>query len=261
MMKKYIKDMLHRKDLMIYLILSGLKSKHRNTWLGYFWWLLDPLLNMVVYYFLMVIILGRGSDEFPFPVFLAIGIVVFKWFSSSLTGNARSISTKSGIITQVYLPKALFPIGDNITQLINFLFGMVIVVVFLVVFRIPPSVHLVWLPFIIVVQLMFHMAIGLFVAYFSVFIRDIEHVLGHFTRILRYASPVIWETGRLPKEYNWIVTGNPFSQILMAYRDVLMFDTMPNLYTLSGILVASLMISVFMIYYYSGNEHKIIKVL
>jgi ABC-type polysaccharide/polyol phosphate export permease len=259
MMKKYISDMLHRKDLMIYLILSGLKTKHRNTWLGYFWWLLDPLLNMIVYYFLMVIVLDRGGPDFP--VFLAIGVVVFKWFRSSISGNAKSISNKAGIITQVYLPKALFPIGDNITQMINFLFGMVIVVIFLVIYRVPPSVYVVWLPFIMAVQLMFHMAIGFFTAYISVFVRDIEQVLGHITRILRYASPVIWEAGRLPAEYDWLVYGNPFSQILMAYRDVLMYNTMPNILALAGILLVSAVFCVYMIYFYSRNEHKIIKAL
>lgn len=251
--------MLHRKDLMIYLIIAGLKAKHRNTLLGYFWWILDPLLSMVVYYFLMVIVLDRGGPDFP--VFLAIGVIVFKWFRSSVIGSSTAISVKSGIIKQIYMPKALFPIGENITQLINFFFGMFVVVVFLIIWRVPPSIHLVWFPFIVLTQLAFHIAIGLVLSYICVFIRDIEHVLSHIMRMMRYASPVIWETGRLPAEYNWIVQGNPFSQILMAYRDILMYNTMPNWTQLVSILSVSILLIVYMLYFYSKNEHKIIKVM
>ena len=258
-MKSYVKEMLRRKDLMMYLIVSGLKSKHRNTWLGYFWWLLDPLLNMVVYYFLMVIVLGRGGVNYP--VFLAIGVVVFKWFRSSVMGTAKSISIKSGIITQVYIPKAVFPIGENISQIVNFTFGLVIVAVFLAVFRIPPSVHIVWLPYIMFVQLMFHMALGLFLGYVCVFIKDIEHIIGHLMRILRYAAPVIWEQGRLPEGYTWVVDGNPLSWILMSYRDILMYDQLPNFNQLTGILVFSVILITYMVHFYSKNEHKIIKAL
>src|SRR5690625_3120715 len=72
-MKQYIEDIKKRKDLLLYLVKSGLKAEHRNSYLGYFWWLLDPLLNVAVYYFLVVIILGRGGPDFP--VFLVIGLV------------------------------------------------------------------------------------------------------------------------------------------------------------------------------------------
>ena len=257
-MKKYIKDMLKRKDLMIYLIISGLKAKHRNTWLGYFWWLLDPLLSMVVYYFLVVIVLGRGGPDYP--AFLVIGLVVFRWFRSSVSGTARSVSGKAGIITQVYLPKAIFPIGENISQMVNFGFGLVVVSIFLLYFRIPPSAHLVWLPYVIFVQLMMHMAIGLFMGYICVFIKDIENIITHFMRIMRYAAPVIWDE-RLPAEYSWVTAVNPFSWILEGYRNVLMYDTAPNFERLTWILIGSLAISFYMIYFYSRNEHKIIKVL
>lgn len=69
-MKSYIQEILKRKDLLYYLIKSGLKAEHRNSYLGYFWWLLDPLLNVVVYFFLVVIVLGRESDDFNYAVFL-----------------------------------------------------------------------------------------------------------------------------------------------------------------------------------------------
>ncbi|MCD8503279.1 MAG: ABC transporter permease, partial [Bacillaceae bacterium] len=65
-MRNYINEMIKRKDLLIHLVMSGLKAEHRNSYLGYFWWLLDPLLNVGVYYFLMVVVLGRWGEGYQF---------------------------------------------------------------------------------------------------------------------------------------------------------------------------------------------------
>lgn len=258
-MKKYIQEIIKRKDLMLYLVMSGLKSKNRNTWLGYFWWLLDPLLNVVVYYFLVGIVLGRGGKNFP--VFLVIGLVVFRWFRTTVSGSSKSISGKSSIITQVYMPKAIFPIGDSITQLINFFFGLVIIAIFLVYYNVIPGKEVVWLPFIIFIQFLLHAAISLIMGYICVFIRDIEHITGHVMRIMRYATPVIWESGRLPAEYQWIVRGNPFSHLLISYRNVLMYGELPMFSELIWLGFWSIVIIAYMLYFYHKNEHKIIKVL
>ncbi len=258
-MKKYLKELNRRKDLLVYLVISGLKAQHRNTLLGYFWWLLDPLLGVFVYYFLVVIVLNRGGENYA--PFLVIGLVVFRWLSSTVNSSAKSIVSKSSIITQVYLPKAIFPFGASFTQLINFSFGLVIVAAFLAYFRIIPGKEVVWLPFIMLIQLLFHMAIALILAYICVFIRDIENITSHLMRVMRYASPVIWEGGRLPERYRWVTDMNPFSHLLEGYRNILMYDALPDFRKLLVLGAASLVIIFILLLYYSKNEHKIIKVL
>ena len=258
-MRKYLRELNRRKDLLVYLVISGLKAQHRNTLLGYFWWLLDPLLGVVVYYFLVVIVLGRGGENYA--PFLVIGLVVFRWLSSTVNSSAKSIVSKSSIISQVYLPKAIFPFGASLTQLINFSFGLIIIAMFLGYFKIIPGKEVIWLPFIMLIQLLFHMAIALILGYICVFIRDIENITSHLMRIMRYASPVIWEGGRLPADYQWIVTMNPFSHLLISYRNILMYNALPDFEKLLLLGAISMVVIVFMLYFYSKNEHKIIKVL
>jgi lipopolysaccharide transport system permease protein/teichoic acid transport system permease protein len=258
-MNQYIKDLIKRKDLLIYLVLSGLKAQHRNSLLGYFWWLLDPLLNVVVYYFLVVIVLGRGGENYG--AFLVIGLVSWRWINSVVRSSAKSIIGQSGIISQVYLPKAVFPIGTNLTQLINFSFGLIVVALFLVSFKITPGLEVLWLPLIMVVQLLFLLAVSLILGYICVFIRDIDNILSYVLRFLFYGSPVIWEGSRLPQEYSWVVDINPISAFLTSYRNILMYNSDPEFTKLLLIGLISLMVIIYMIYYYSKNEHKIIKVL
>ena len=256
-----MQEMLKRKDLLFYLVKSGLKAEHRNSYLGYFWWLLDPLLNVLVYYFLVVIVLGRTHDDFSYPLFLVIGLVAWRWISTSINSSSKSILRYSSIINQVSLPKALFPLSFTLTQLFNFAFGLIIIALFLAIYGVVPTWHVFYLPLLIVIQLTVHMALGLVLGFITIFVRDIENLMTYITRIFFYASPIIWEGGRLissgkvPDLLVPLIEYNPVAIIVTAYRDILMFHQTPNL------IGIAIIIGTFMIYYYSKNEHKIIKAL
>lgn len=258
-MKKYLYELNKRKDLLIHLVISGIKAEYRNTVLGYFWWILDPLLMGAVYYFLRVVVLGMEGEAIG--AFLIIGLVAWKWITSAVSSSAKSITSRSGIITQVYLPKALFPFGTTMTQAINFSFGLVVIAFFLAFYRLVPGIEVIWLPVIMAIQFMFLAAISLILGYYATFVRDIENVLTHVMRFWFYGSPVIWESGRLGEEYQYIIDMNPASAFLMGYRNILMYQKPPEWEKLFIIGTASLIIIVYMVYFYSKNEHKLIKAL
>ena len=258
-MIKYIKELWKRKDLMLYLVTSGLKAENRNTSLGYLWWLLDPFLNIIVYYFLVVVIMKRGSADYP--KFLVIGMVVFRYFSTSISYSSGAIISNAGIITQVYLPKAIFSFGTVLSQTINFLFGLIVVEILLVCFHVSQGIELICLPLIIIVQLLFQLAISLFLSYICVFIRDFKNVVGHIIMILHFVAPVIWEITFLPSKYAWVIKYDPLAWILQAYRDILMYNTFPNFKLLFLLMAMSIMFILGMFAFYNKNEHKIIKAL
>ncbi len=258
-LKTYLKEILWCKDLLLYLVTSGLKAEHRNSFLGYFWWLLDPLLGIGVYYFLVVFVLGRGGEGYG--PFLVVGLVVFRSFSAILRSSAKSISSQSSIITQVYLPKAVFPIGASLTQLVNFCFGLIVIAVFLFIFQIIPGLSIFWLPLVLSVQLLFMVAIALIIGYICVFIRDIENLITHLVRVLRYGSPVIWESSMLPEKYAWVAQISPLTPFLNGYRNIILYNKAPDLQSLIIILVISVVVIISMLFIYDKFEHRIIKVL
>lgn len=258
-MKKYLGELYKRKDLFFYLVISGLKAQHRNSFLGYFWWLLDPLLGVLIYYFVVVFVFHRGGADYG--MFLVIGMVVWRWLGSTVGSASKSIISQSSIITQVYLPKAIFPFGAAVTQLVNFAFGLVVIAVFLVFFKIIPSTEILWLPYIMLMQLLFLMAISLLLAFFCVFVRDIDTITNHLLRLWFYGSPVIWDKKMFPERFRWIVEANPMSHFLDSYRNVFMYRAVPDVVALSIIGLISMLVIFMMVYVYSQYEHKIIKAL
>lgn len=257
--------MLKRKDLLFYLVKSGLKAEHRNSYLGYFWWLLDPLLNVLVYYFLVVIVLNRGGENYP--LFLVVGLVVWRWISTSINSSSNSILRYSSIINQVSLPKALFPLSFTLTQLFNFMFGLIVIALFLVIYGVKPTWLVLYLPVFILLQTVVHIALGLVLGYITIFVRDIGNLMTYITRIFFYASPIIWEGGRLlnsGKVPDWLaplIEYNPVAILVTSYRDILIYHQQPNWIGLGILFVLSVIVTIYMLNYYSKNEHKIIKAL
>jgi lipopolysaccharide transport system permease protein/teichoic acid transport system permease protein len=258
-MRKYIHELFKRKDLLIYLVISGLKAQHSNSFLGYFWWLLDPLLGILIYYFVVAVVFNRGGEGYG--VYLVVGMVVWRWLSSAVITASRSITSQSGIITQVYLPKAIFPIGATLTQLFNFSFGLIVIAFFLIFFKVVPGVALLWLPFIIIIQLLFLIAITLLIAYICVFVRDIDTLLNHIMQLWFFGSPVIWREDMIPLRVHWILDFNPMAHFLTSYRNILLYQTKPEILTLSLMGIFSFIMIIYFICFYSKNEHKIIKSL
>jgi ABC-type polysaccharide/polyol phosphate export permease len=258
-MKQYIKELYRRKDLVHYLVTSNLKAQHRNSALGYIWWMLDPLLSVLVYYFLVVIVMNRGGEGYG--PFLVVGLVVFKSFSASITNASKSIIRQAGIITQVYLPKAVFPIASSISQLINFIFGVLVILLFLLINKVPLGLSLLWFPYILVIHLITLTAISLFIAYICVFLRDIENFLTYVNMLLRYGSPVIWDITSLPERFRIIARINPLSAFLNSYRNIFLYNTAPEVVNLLIIGSISIAVSILFVYIYSKTEHKIVKIL
>ena len=259
-MKAYLNELFKRMDLIKYLVLYGLKSQHKNTYLGFFWWLLDPALQIVIYYFVVVVVFqrARGVD---YGIYLAVGLIVWRWMASSITTSVRSIISQSSIITQVYLPKATFPLCTVLSQMINFGFGLVVVAASLLFFQVKPGMALAWLPLVISVQLLLILAIALMVAYLSVFVRDMEMLIRHFLRLLFYGSPVIWYAHMIPDSMVWLININPVACLLGAYRSIIMDNAAPDdwpLVIIAGVSAAAILA---LVEVYHLFEHRIIKAL
>lgn len=257
--RRYIAELLKRKDLLLYLVTSGLKAQHRNSFLGYFWWLLDPLLGILVYYFVVVIVFRRGGEGFG--AYLVVGMIVWRWLHASLSSASKSIVSQAGIITQVYLPKAMFPMGTALTQTINFGFGLIIIMIFVLASGIRLGPELFWLPYIVLMQLAMSVAFGLVLAYICSFVRDIDNLVTHLTRLWFFFSPVVWQMDMIPERLRWLNTLNPMAHFLRDYRNIFLYGKQPEILAITAIGIASVALGAAMIAVYNRHEHRIIKVL
>lgn len=177
-------------------IKRDLRLKYRNSFLGYFWSLLEPLLLSAVYYVLFIIIADNPEKEYPLWVIL--GVITWSFFSRSLTGCISSLTKNSAMIKQIYFPRELFSINVVGSHLVITILSLFVAVPFMYHFGISPTIYLLMIPIGLFLASSLALGIGLLLAPLNVVNRDIEHLFRFITRAGFFLSPVMWTIDMIP---------------------------------------------------------------
>jgi ABC-type polysaccharide/polyol phosphate export permease len=259
-------EVVTRRRLIRYLVSADLKKKGADTLLGNLWWVLDPLLQMLVYVILVTIIFANSTPDYPLFIFSAI--LPWKWFTASIGDAISSVSSQDRLIKQLKFPKIVLPTAAVMAGIVNFGFGLIALAGLLLVFyRDRISVELVLIPLIAVVQLAFTLALAYAVAAVNVFYRDVGNVSRHFLRMWFYLSPALWGAAMIeklassnPTLYS-LAQLNPFFTLFTAYRDVIYYGVTPDWTGLAILLVVSLGLIALTALFFKRLEPSFAKVL
>lgn len=226
----YLKEIWRFRHVPITQAAVELKRGVRDTRLGPIWWVLDPILLMAVYYFVVQIIFDRGGPNYA--LFLLAGLVPYESFTKSMTACTASIKRNKGLVTQAKVPLFSLQIGTITTNLAYMGFGLAVVLVF--GWRVP-GVELIYLVPLVLAQALFTLAIGAIAAVVNVFIPDVQRLLPALIRAGRYVGPVLYSASRVldsssfPPLAKTLYQLNPFVTFLPGYRAILVDGVAPDL--------------------------------
>ena len=167
-----IRDIVSRRRLIRYLVQAEMKKRGSDTLLGNLWWILDPLLQMLVYLVFITIISRRSQPDYPLFIFSAI--LPYKWFTSVVNGATTSVVKQDKLIRQIAFPKLILPVATGTAEVVGFAWGMIPLFAIMLFYASRISPFLLWIPVIAAVQYVFSLAAAVFVAAANVFRRDFE---------------------------------------------------------------------------------------
>jgi ABC-type polysaccharide/polyol phosphate export permease len=255
-----------RRRLIRYLVQADLKKKGADTLLGNLWWVLDPILQMLVYVVLVTIIFQRTTPAYPLFIFAAI--LPWKWFTSSINDAIVSVTSQERLIKQIHFPKIVLPFAATVAGLVNFGFGLIgLAALLILLFPDRISVTLVLIPIIAAVQFVFTLGLTFLVAATNVFYRDLGNVSRHVLRLWFYLSPAIYSISQVDHivQENPILgvlfNLNPFTILFEAYRAVIYSGTLPRWSTLGGLLLASFVLLLVATWLFKRVEPAFAKIL
>jgi ABC-type polysaccharide/polyol phosphate export permease len=261
-----VRDIWGRRHLIRYLVGADLKKHGADTLFGNIWWVLDPLLQMLVYVILVTIIFNSKTPDAPLFIFGAI--LPWKWFASSIGDAIASVSGQDQLIKQVKFPKLVLPVAADIAGIFQFGFGLIPLAFLLVIaypHRLSPFVLLI--PAVAIVQFLFTLGVSFVFAASNVFFRDVSNVTRHLLRLWFYLSPALYSEQTISSLLNnhhiigTVLHLNPFFAILESYRDVI-YNGRPPDWTGLGLVVAeSLVLLVIATWFFKRLEPAFAKVL
>jgi len=221
LLRQGLSDLTTRLHLIRYLVGAELKRTHANTAAGTLWWILDPILQMGVYWVLVAVIFQRATPDIL--LFLFVGILPWKWFATTLAETSTSITSRQGLIRQLQFPKIVLPAAATAAGTVSFVFGFVALALLYLLYPSRLSWWILALPIVAAVQFVFTLALGILLAALNSFFRDVQNVLRHVTRLWMYLSPVLYSLDQLEGQdtARQILGLNPMAWILQGYRNAL----------------------------------------
>ncbi len=262
LIREGIDDVRSRRRLVRYLVIADMRKRGADTLLGNLWWVIDPLLQMVVYVVLVTLI-ARGRSIPDYPLFIFAAILPWKWFTASVVDATASVASQDRLIKQIAFPKIVLPVAATTAGVVGFAFGLIPLFGLMLLTELtgpetPPApdritIYLLCIPVIAAVQFIFTQGVALLVAAGNVFFRDLGNVARHVLRLWFYLSPGLYsltvlENVRILDEFpilRTILLLNPFATLFEAYRTVIWGasvttgPTAPNWAALAALGVAS----------------------
>ncbi len=215
---------------------ANLENQISSTYFGWMWWIVEPLLTMLVYYFVFELLLSRGGDGYV--NFLLVGVVSWTWFSNSVTHAAGSIIREKSVIQTISMDKVVFPFAS---MLENFLKQFIVFGVLLIFLAWSSGMTLHWLytPLIAIEQLLLIGAISMLFASVVPFFPDFQMIITIGLRAGMFCSGVFYTLDMLSEDVAKYFLLNPMANIIEQYRAVLIRSEIPNIDSMLIISIGS----------------------
>lgn len=218
----YIKELWRRREFIWFLAMGNFKARNASTSLGLFWWVLNPVLLSLVYWFVFGLIFPGARDI----IYLMSGMFVFHFTSQSLTGGANAILQNSKLLTNLKFPRLILPMANLIEALIGFTVSLGVLLALQIVLRgYVPGASLLLLLAIVPLQILFNLGLASITARLAVPFRDINNFVPYLNRIWLYLSPIIWPLSMLESDraadFARFADLNPMFSLISVYRAAL----------------------------------------
>ena len=195
-------------------------------YLAWLWWFLEPIAMTGV--FLLVFTYLREANRENYQYFLIVGVTSWIWFSNGVANSADSVRGAKSMISQRPIPKLLFPFTAVLSASLKhaFVFAIVLAVI---AAMLGPSNAWLYLPVLLVTQLLLTLAIGATVAFACCWIRDLSFVVRSGLLLMMFCSGVFFDVERMPPAYQEIFRLNPMALLIEDYRTVLLDGAGPEM--------------------------------
>ena len=205
-----------------YLSLRDVLVRYKQTWAGFLWAVIRPLVQIVIFGFLSQFI-ERSNNYGDKFLFVASGVIIWQLISTAITDTSNSLINNANILTKVYFPKILLPASSLLVCLVDFVIALVIFLIMFFVLKGMPGYEIIFLPFVLIYAIVFCFAIGLFFATLNVKYRDIKFLLPFIMQIGFYVSPVFLSTEffmklHVPQFLKYLFLLNPLVGIIDGFR-------------------------------------------
>lgn len=260
-MKKFINDSRKYWLYAKYAAKSELKSEVASSHLNWLWWILDPLLFMLIYTFVSVVVFGKSEKYFA--AFIFIGISCWDFFSRTVKQSVKLVSSNSSVVTKIYLPKYILIYIQMLINGFKMLISFGLVIGIMILYRVPISFHILYVLPLFLTLFLSTFGISAIMLHCGVFIEDLFNVINALLRFVFYMSGIFYSIPkRVPGIWGILLLKlNPIALVINGLRDSMLYATTPSLKITFLWLCIGFLLSISGVSIIYKNENTYVKVI
>lgn len=224
-----LKEIWKSRELLLFLIRKELKVKYKGSFLGFIWSMINPAIVLLVYYVVFRYFLKSAVPDFA--LYLFSGLLVWNFFSVSLSGASNAIVRNAGIVKKVSFPREILAISQVGTSLVFFFFQFLVLVIFLVGFQYAPAWSYLPLLLAALVDLVIvTSALSIFLSAVNVYLRDVQHLIEVVLQAWFWGVPIIYSYNRVYHHAHWLgyfFLADPITPIVLAFQRAIYANVAP----------------------------------
>ncbi|MBI1337180.1 MAG: ABC transporter permease [Phycisphaera sp.] len=209
-----------RRDLLLLWACRDISIRYKQTALGVLWAVIQPIVMMGVFTLFFGHMLGvsKSTGNVPYPVFVFAGLLPWTFFASSVTASSQSLVANASILTKVYFPRLLMPLGAVGAPLVDMAVSFIVLIGMMLITGVALGWSLLWVPVLVVLVMLSSLGVGIGFAALSVSYRDFRHVVPFVVQVLFFVTPVIYPVSVVPERWRWVLSLNPVTGPIQAMR-------------------------------------------
>jgi ABC-2 type transport system permease protein len=235
-MREELRELWRYRELLLTVVLRELRIRYKNSYLGFFWSILNPLITVLVMTLVFKYVMGQQVQNYSAYVLAAY--IPYMFFQLALLDSAQSIVGQIPLLKKIYFPREILPIGSVLANFVHFLLAMVVFFVYLLfVWLLNPGDNpfrptVFYLPVIVILQLALTLGLALFISALNTFYEDVKYIVSVGLYLLLFLSPIMYFSEQVyyasgiadaqrPLIYN-LYHLNPVAMLMTAYRKVML---------------------------------------
>lgn len=240
---KTVRELYAYREMIFSLVRRDLKGRYKGSALGFLWTFINPLLQLGVYTMVFSVIMRSGIKDYY--LFLFVALIPWIFFSTSIAGGSSCIWAQQDMVKKIYFPREVLPIAFVTSQFVNMILSFLVVfAVLLVSGRGFNILALLCLPVIMLVEFLLSLSVAFISSAVTVYLRDVEYILGIITMAWQFLTPVMYSVDQVPQKLSIVFALNPMTPVIIAYRDILYYKKVPEFGTLLHAFVLGLVLLV-----------------
>lgn len=215
-----IKEQVNNFYLMKRLSIYELKSANNNNYLGMIWEVLNPLIQMSIYWFVFGLGIrgGQGVDGVPFVFWLSSGLVVWFFLNPAVMQGTKSVYKRMNMVSKMNFPLSVIPSYVVLSVFYQHIILVGIVTVAFLLSGRGITWHYLQLPYYMIATIMLVFVIVLITSTLATIVRDVQIIVQAVMRMMLYITPILWTPEKLPPLLQIVMKFNPFAYVVEGYR-------------------------------------------